>query len=379
MAKTARLNGILYSVIVCLSGVICGCRGVDPGSFEIEPLPESAAVTPAEATMPEEDSSAQAVAQTPPTAPDEEVPVAEPNEPAPAVELALKFAPGHSTTYKVTTEVQKGVQWEGAPGTRPAAFKGGHSGSRVEMTFEQRIESVDAEGDAVVQITIKALKYLGRMRDEVILDFDSAREEDRDNPLAKLVGKGYKLEMSARGEILALIDVEPLRKALEGPLPGHDTAQKLLSRGRILQRHEVVALSASKEKIVRPGQDWSSVKAFSFGMMGAQSYERIYTLKEVKADEGPLAVIEMKAIPSAALAEEMHKQQVVNPFAGMFDNTASYEGRLELELATGTIRRYAEEMRTEWVVADPQAVAGEARPSALRMSAMQLYRLESVE
>lgn len=368
--------------MICLFGAICGCRGVDPGSFEVEPPSEAesaAAVTPAEATVPEDDASEQAVAQTPPAAPDAQVPVTEPNEAGPAAELALKFAPGRSTTYKVTTEVQKGVQWEGASGTKPAAFKGGHSGSRVEMTFEQRIESVDDEGDAVVQITIKALKYVGRKRDDVVLDFDSTRDEDRDNPLAKLVGESYKLEMSARGEILALIDVEPLRQAVQGLLPAHDTAQKLLSRGQILQRHEVVALSASKERIVRPGRNWSSVKAFSFGMMGAQSYERIYTLKEVQDDEAPLAVIEMKAIPSAALAEEMHKQQVVNPFAGMFDNTGSYEGRLELELGTGTIRRYVEEMRTEWVVADPEAATGAAKPSALRMSAMQLYRLESVE
>jgi len=382
MAKTALLNSILCSVMICLPWGIGGCRGVDPGSFEVEPLPEaegdaaverpqeSAAVPAAEPA--EGDPSEKAVREARDSA-------AEPNAPGPAVELTLKFAPGQTVTYKVTTEVLKSVQWEGASGTKPAAFKGGHTGNRVEMTFEQQVESVDAEGDAVVQITIKALKYVGRMRDNVVLDFDSARDEDRRSPLATLVGKSYKLEMSARGEILALIDVEPLRQALQGPLPAHDTAQKLLSRGQILQRHEVVAISALSEKTVRPGQDWSSVKAFSFGMMGTKSYERIYTLKEVQPDEGPLAVVEMKAIPSAALAEEMHKQQAVNPFAGMFDNTESYEGRFELELDTGAIRRYVEEMHTEWVVADPAAVSGEAEPSALRMAAMQLYHLESVE
>ena len=113
-------------------------------------------------------------------------------------------------------------------------------------------------------------------------------------------------------------------------------------------------------------------------MMGTKSLERVYTLKEVQQD-GSLAVVEMKAIPSAVMAEEMHKSQAVNPFSKMFDNTESYEGRLELELETGTIREYVEELRTEWIVADPEAVTGDAEPTALRMAALQLYRLEAVE
>jgi hypothetical protein len=217
------------------------------------------------------------------------------------------------------------------------------------------------------------------VRNDVVLDFDSGRGEDQESPLANLVGKSYELEMSPRGRVLALIDVEPLRQAMEGASPAHDTARKLLSREQILERHEVTALSARENATAYPGQDWSTVKTFSFGMMGAKSFEKIYTLTEVREEDGALAVVEMRAIPSAAMAEEVHKSQAVNPFSKMFDNTESYEGRLELELDTGTIRRCVEEMRTEWVVADPEAVNGAAEPSALRMAASQLYRLEKVE
>jgi len=388
MTKTAFITGVLQGVLIFLLVCMAGCRGVDPGSFEIEPQTERevvSAAAPAEEApdateappaMVQNDLPEKGVVATGPAGPEAQDSTAVPEE---AVKLTLKFVPGHTVTYQVTSEVQKSVQWQGTPGAKPAAFKGGRTAKRLEMTFEQEVESVDAEGDAVVRITIKALKYLNRVRDSAVLDFDSTRANDPNNPLANLVGGGYKLEISARGKVLALIDVEPLRQAVQGTSAAHDTARRLLSREQILARHQVVALSALDGAAVRPGQDWSSVKTFSFGMMGAKSFEKVYTLKEVQRDAGSLAVIEMKAIPSAAMAEEMHKSQAVNPFSQMFDNTESYEGRLELELDTGTIRRYVEEMRTEWVVADPEAVSGGAQPSALRMGATQLYRLENVE
>jgi len=234
---------------------------------------------------------------------------------------------------------------------------------------------------------------------KVVLDFDSARPADSENPLAALVSKSYRVKMSAQGQVLEISNVEPVRQALQGILPGHRVAARLLSDDEIRNRHEIVTLSALKDRQVRPGQTWSSIRTFSFDDLGAKTYERVYTLKQVGSgqlsvpsaqtpadnrqlttdnSQGRQAVVEMKAIPSAALAEELHKRQAANPFAGLSDNTDSYEGRLVLDLDRGQVREYVEQMQNEWVIADPAAVQA-GRPAAIKMAARRLHRLEQVQ
>jgi len=295
----------------------------------------------------------------------------------PAVELALKFVPEQAATYRLTTESWKSVEWKGAASAKPPKFTDGRTGSHVELTFEQRVEQVQDDGNAVLGITIRRVKDVIESVNKVVLDFDSARPADSDNPLAALVGKSYRVKMSSQGQVLEISNVEPVRQALQGNLPGHRVAARLLSDEEIRNRHEIVALSALKDRQVHPGQTWSSIRTFSFDDLGAKTYERVYTLKQVQQDKGQVAVVEMKAIPSAALAEELHKRQTTNPFVSMSDNTDSYEGRLVLDLDRGQVREYVEQMQNEWVIADPVAVQA-GRPAAITMAARRLHRLEQV-
>jgi hypothetical protein len=301
-------------------------------------------------------------------------------EAGPPVALELRFEPGRTAVYRVTTETQKSVEWEGEPSIKPEAFKGGRTGSRVEITFEQRTERLDDDGDAIVAIEITALKYVGRVRSNVVLEFDSGREQDRASPLAALIGAGYKVEMSSKGAVLAVIDAETAREAVRGDAPVHQTAQKLLTRDAIRRRHALPPLEVLEDPTVRPGQRWSNNKAFSFGMMGGKTFERIYTLQSVESEgDERVAVVEMQGIPSAAMAQEMHRQQVTNMLAQMFDNTNSYAGRLELDLRAGRVEQYAETLRSEWVAVDPAALTGDAAPAALRMGERRSHRLERIE
>ena len=224
------------------------------------------------------------------------------------------------------------------------------------------------------------------------------------------------MKMSPQGQLLEISNVEPARQAVQGVLPQHRVAARLLSDDEIRNRHEIAALSALKDRQVRPGQSWSSIKTFSFDDLGAKTYERVYTLKQAgRVDRAPkrdnsrlgtrlappepvgsevggasptlqpptanaedrVAIVEMKAIPSAAQAEQWQKQQAVNPFAGMSDNTDSYEGRLVLDLDHGRVREYVEQMQNEWVIADPTAVQA-GQPAAIKMAARRLHRLEQV-
>jgi hypothetical protein len=314
------------------------------------------------------------------------------------VELALKFVPGQAATYKVTTESWKSVEWKGSQDAKPAKFTDGRTGSHVELTFEQRVQQVQDDGSAVLEITIRGVKDVIESVNKVVLDFDSARPADSDNPLAALVGKSYRVKMSVQGQVLEISNVEPVRQAVQGVLPQHRVAARLLADDEIRNRHEIAALSALKDRQVRPGQSWSSIRTFSFDDLGAKTYERVYTLKPVVSSQlsvpgsplstaggqppagnsgGRQAVVEMKAIPSAAQAQELHKRQTVNPFAGLSDNTDSYEGRLVLDLDRGQVGEYVEQMQNEWVIADPTAVQA-GQPAAIKMAARRLHRLERV-
>jgi hypothetical protein len=360
--------------------VVAGCqtqRAAAPAPTTEPQAASTPAVVDTRESKPAEGTPAPAVSQTAPEIKQEKTEAGKPEPLGPAVELAMKFVAGQTTTYKVTTELQKSVEWKGSPSAKPAQFTDGRTGSHVELTFEQRVQQVQDDGNAVLEITIKRLKYVGEVVNKVVLSFDSAKQEDSDSPMAVLIGKSYQVKMSPKGQVVEISNVQPVRQAVQGGLPGQNVAMRLLSDDEIRNRHEIVALSALKDRQVRPGQSWSSIRTFSFDELGAKTYERVYTLKPVQQDSGRLAIVEMKAIPSAAMAQELHKRQTANPFTRMSDTADHYEGRLVLDLDSGQVREYGEQMQNEWIIADPTSVE-KGQPAALRMAAWRLHRLEQV-
>ena len=302
-----------------------------------------------------------------------------PKEKGPAVLLALKFAPQDSTTYRVVVEADRSVVWEGPLPEKPTGFKGGHTGNRIETTFAQRIQSADDKGNAIAEIKIEALKYLAKVRDDAVLDFDSSREKDKDNPLAKLIGQSYTIQISPAGQVLQVVDANQARAAVEGSSSAHQTASALFSAEAIKQRHTIPALPPGEKNRLSPGESWSSTATFPFDMMGSKSYEKIYTLKEIKdADDRQFAVADMNAVPSSEMAQELHKEQTTNPLEKMFDTNENYSGQLKLDLTAGKVEKCLEELRIEWVIVDPQA-KDDKEPAALRMSAMRLYSIEKID
>jgi hypothetical protein len=301
-------------------------------------------------------------------------------EKKPAVQPALKPAPVERITYKVTTDRERGVIWEGPLRNKPKSFVGGHSGNKIEMTFTRQTESVDAEGSTVVKITIKKLKYLAKIRDKIALDFDSSREKDQDNTLFKLIGQSYTIELTASGEVSKIIDVNDARTAVGGSSISSARAAQLLSTQAITEQHSIPSLPAVKNGQLIPGKTWSDIKTFSFGPMGAKSFERIYEIKEISDTDGRrIAVAQMNAVPSAAKAKELYKEQSTGVFSSMFDNTETYTGRLTLDLTSGQIEKYTEEFRSDWVAVDPLATKQEKEPDMLRMSAVRIHSIERID
>ncbi len=398
MMISDRISSLIGRAAICLLLLTAGCtrfvkEPVEP-KIEHEETAPTAVVPPAEETIKpkvEPKEQVQKVVTESPK-PDEQVPEAvvetvkikvEAEKPVPqipaaeAVTLALKFTPQDLTTYRVILEADRSVTWEGPQPEKPAAFRGGHTGYKAELTFAQQIQSVDDKGNAVTEITIKGLKYVAKVRDSVTLDFDNSRETDKGNALAKLVGQSYTIGISPAGQVTKVIDMSKVQAAVKGIASSHKTA--LASADAIKQRHSIPGMPSADKNQLRPGDSWSSVRTFDFQMMGFKSYEKVYKLKEIKdTDNRQIAVVEMEAIPSAEMAEELHKEQATGPFSKMFDNRETYTGKLSLDLTAGKVQECLEKLLTEWVVVDSDP-KDDQEPAALKMAAIRFYHIKKLD
>jgi len=297
-----------------------------------------------------------------------------------AATFAFKFAPGDSTSYKLIMESEDRVAFEGAIAEGPG-FKGGCNRTEVEMTFSQQIQSVGDNGNAVAKITVRNLKYLSKRDEKSVLDFDSTGGKGRDNPFAKLIGQSYTIEIAPDGRVKRVLDVKQARAAVSGSQPANKAASRLLTPDAIKKIHGTLVLPQAGKGRLQPGQSWSSVKVFDYRMLGTASYERIYTVKEIKKQDGrQTAIVRMNAIPSSGQAEDLRKEQAMHAFSDMFDKTQTYTGQLELDLSSGKVETYAEELQSQWLMVDPQAEQkADKEPDAVRMGVVRFYSLEKID
>jgi hypothetical protein len=289
--------------------------------------------------------------------------------------VALKFSPQDSTTYRIITEAERSIKWEGSLPEEPA-FKGGRNYDRLEMTFAQEIQSVDDKGNAIAKITVKELKYSSIVKDNPTFEFDSSKPKDPNDPLARLIGQSYTLKIAPTGEVTEVIDTKEAETAVrKGSVPP-GIALRLLNWETIKDRHGTLLLPDADKNQLHIGDNWSNTKTFSFGMMGSESYEKIYTLNNIKdQDNRQVAIIEMNAIP----ASETPKEQAAE-FLKRSDNTKTYTGELELDLTASKVKKYLEKLQQEWTIDFPSAEQKTAQePVILTMSATRLYSLEKID
>ncbi|MHC4395376.1 MAG: DUF6263 family protein [Planctomycetota bacterium] len=287
------------------------------------------------------------------------------------VTLALKFKRGDLSSYRVVIEMEKSVQFE-----EPVPDR---SGSKLEMTYFQRIKNVNDKGNAIAQITIKELKYTSIVTNAPLVRFDSTLEKDMHNPMAKLIGESYTIEITPTGQVAEVTDFLKAQLAIRSSSRPGKAASALVGKEAIKQRHELIALPAAGKNQLNTNDNWSNLKSFSFGMMGSKSFERIYTLKEIKDVDGrQVAIVEMNAIPSAELLKQQHKAEK-DAFSEMADSTETYTGRLKLNLTTGKIEEFTEKLESQWVIINPEAQRRrEEEPDALIMKATHFYNLEKI-
>ena len=377
---------LLLALALCGFVFTAGCGGGSSKPAELADQPVQEQVeSPQESQTPQQDISeadTQQQVTQPVTQPQpDQTAQAEQVEPADGVEIAMKFKPEDAATYKLTTQSETSVLWEGPDGTKPANFKGGRTGTDVEYTFDQQVQSVNEQGNATVQVTMKKLKYTARVKDSIVLEFDSTKSADENSPLAALIGQSYTIEVAPSGQVSRVVNAAEARAAVKGGSAAAKAARTLLSDDVVKERHAVPALPPGRNERFQEGGSWSVDKSFNFGMMGAKAYQRVYKLEDIKKSKGgSVAVAEMNAVPSVEQDKEAQAAQMTNIFTKMFDNTESYTGRLELNLDTGHVLEYTEDLKTEWLAVDPAYKADEQkRPNALRMAALRVVHLKKID
>jgi hypothetical protein len=296
--------------------------------------------------------------------------------------FALKFKPGDSANYKFAMENEDNVTFEGSI-TKNPNFKSGYNLAKTEMTFNQQTQNVDDHGNAIAKITVRDIKYSLIRDGNTILGFDSADEKDRNNSLAKLIGQSYTIEIAPDGQVKKVSDTKQALAAVSGSELANKVALRLLTPETIEKIHETLVLPQAGKEQLRQGQSWSNIKTFNYRALGTSSYERIYTVKEIKRQgDRQIAVVQMNAVPSSADVNSLREKQGARTVSEIFgaDTTQTYAGRLEMDLSSGKIQKYSEKLQSQWLIVDPEAEQkGDKEPSAVKMGVVRAYSLERVD
>jgi hypothetical protein len=298
------------------------------------------------------------------------------------VELALKPAAGEQTKYMINTHSRRSIKWQG-PVPKKEAFEESFNEDKLDMAVTQRTQSVDANGVVDAQVTIDSLKYLSIIKNFTNVEFDSSKQADASNPLAKLIGLNYTIEFEPNNSMLTIAGLTTAGALLNGQTSADRAGQNILAPETIKERHGALLLPPKGRGKLKPGDKWSIIKTYSFGLMGLKSYEKIYTLKEVRNVAGHrIAVVEMNAIPSSEVESKFRNQQAGANFPKMFDTNEMYSGGGEVDLTAGRIDSYSESLHASWIAAlppNPGESADANEPVVLKMTATRDYKIEKIK
>jgi hypothetical protein len=376
--SSAKVVTCLLTLLFCIL-ILGGCGPEKQESIK----PQEPAVTEPRPTPVVEPQATVAVEparpETPPPAPQPQVTPAETPTVAKtdAMPVAFKFAVGDVTRYKATKEDEDSVLFTGK-WPKEAEHENKRNNTRVEVSYTQRIESVDDSGNAVARITLDSIRASYVAKNLAVYDFDNRREGDQSKPMYKLLGKSYTIKLAPTGKCLEVIDVSALQAAVAGNADDGQRAAALFTKEAIEERHGFLVLPEPDKNSLSPGDHWSTIRSFSFRMLGTKTCERVYTLTAIEeSDAHKIGVIDMKAIPSAEGAEATHQQTETVDLSQMADNTEEYIGEMRFDLTSGKVLECVERLVSKWTVLDDSN--NESEPPALVMTAIRVNRVDKLD
>lgn len=285
-------------------------------------------------------------------------------------DLSLSFSTGDSTMYKVTVKGIKDFKFE-----QPSLekVKEEQTGSTIELKYLQEIESVNSNGNAIAKITIKGLKYLVKNKSGVALDYDSESKSGKKHYLSKLLGQSYKIKLKRDGQV-QVVDASAIRRVSVEKI-----VKNFLSDQRIIKRHEILSLPKSGQRILKEGGSWSRIKSSPPGLLSPKIFEKVYTLKDLSRNS--IATVKMEAVPTNKAPEDTPTgDQGMGVFAKMFDSEENFTGQMVLDLNTGKVQKYNQELAASYIAAESprEQVAGKG-PDVLTMGFTHAISLEMIE
>ena len=268
---------------------------------------------------------------------------------APEANLSMNLAPDSSATYKVASELIATHRFE-QPSVNKLEEK--QAGTKIELGFDQQIESVDANGNATAKITILGIKYFAVSLKGVSFDFDSSRKADKAKPFAKLIGQSYTIQIAPDGGV-KVIDTKKASSVVKGGMDGK-VAKALLSDSNLSRIHQVLALP-EPGVACRKGYSWTkSQKTHPRLKWAPKTFKKTYTVTRVEnKGEHQIASIAMTA------GEDTDAEKGESPMPGIFSNMLdpeeSFTGQMVIDLDTGLVDKYSEKFIGTYTAVDPIA------------------------
>lgn len=290
----------------------------------------------------------------------------------PAASLSLKFSPDATASYKATTEVIKDFRFD-----QPNLGKLREEQTKtvIEMTYAQTIDSVDEAGNAMATITINDLMIDMVNKNEPKFAFDSKNESDKTNPMAKLIGQSYKIQISPVGQVTVL-DAAQARNAVKQGFEAK-VAKGILEDKAISERHQIPGLPQDQAQTLAVGDTWTEQVPSPPGLLAPKNYNKNYTLSKI---EGTTATVDMVAAESTQAADGIQASGGgMGMFAKMFDNTDEYTGSLKLDTAAGTIQSFQEQLVSTYIAQEmPENGDPQKGPDTLTMRFTNIIKMEKV-
>jgi hypothetical protein len=294
-------------------------------------------------------------------------------------EVKLKYSEGDVKTYKVASASFKDFKFE-QPSLNPPKIDQQRSGNTVDVVFEQKIDSVDADGNATSTITIKEVGYIAKDKEGVRFDFDSTREADKKKPFAKVIGQTYRIKLSPDGGV-EVLDAKEALKAVTTGMQGQ-IAKSFFGDKQIVARHEVRALPTTGDLFIT-GDYWTKKEASPpRQLLAPKTFEKVYTLDSIEdAPSGKLLTITLNGTESGEAAPGASKQMgSMGFFANMFDSEESYTGNLVIDTGKGEVKEYGERLFVKYLAAEMPQDGDESKgPDTLMMAFTREVSMEIVE
>jgi hypothetical protein len=291
----------------------------------------------------------------------------------PSASLKMQFSPEQTGQYESTTLIVKDFRFE-----QPNLNKLREEQTKTEivMGFNQKIESVDAEGNATAKVTIESLKVAIINKNEEKFAFDSSKEESKSNPFAALLGQSYTIKLTPNGKASA-VDMQAAREAIKA---GYEkrVAESILDDKAVAERHSIAALPEEKQESLSVKSSWTEEVPSPPGLLAPKNYVKTYVISDIKDD---IATVEMTAAESGAAADGKTAAGAggMGMFAKMFDNEDVYTGTTKVNVASGEVLLSEETLVSSYVAQEASENGDPSKgPDTLTMRFTNKTRLVKV-